>query len=220
MAAGLAVTAGAQGTQAGPSLRFTVFAAKPVTGLAYVARSKGAPQKLQFYPTARSPRYEYQGPMPLRLLDATTGEVVAEAVIPAGVRDALLLLTPVEAGKKGPGTSIRYQVAVLDDGTARHGVGGLAIINFSGLELSGTVNREKVALKPGLNPTLPVGRSAQVAFSTVFKGRNYRAYNATVSLQRNERALLILFPPFYPGALEVQARVLVDQPLTGPTTKK
>ena len=33
-----------------------------------------------------------------------------------------------------------------------------------------------------------------------------------VALERNERALLILFPPFYKGSLEVQSRLLVDQP--------
>ena len=193
------------------SVRFTVFSAQPIRDLSFVPRSNAAPQKVVFQPTARSVRYEFRGAGPLRFVDANSGDVVAEAVIPASMRDALLLFSPL-AEQAAAGGTLRYQVAVLDDGAARHGPGGLAIINLSGLALSGTVGAEKVALKAGLNPTLAVGRSTTVTLTTVFKGRTYRAYAATIALGRNERALLLLFPPFYPGALEVQARLLIDQP--------
>ena len=86
------------------------------------------------------------------------------------------------------------------------------MLNLSGLSLSGTVNNEKVTLKAGLNPTLTIGRSAKVTLNTTFKNKTYQSYASTVSLGRNERALLILLPPFYPGALEVQSRLLLDQP--------
>src|SRR5512145_1220650 len=92
-----AFAAGATAQPASQAVRFTVFAAKPISGLAYVPRPNAAPEKLQFYPTARSPRYEYRGAMPLRFVDATTAEVVAEAIVPPGMRDALLLLTPSES---------------------------------------------------------------------------------------------------------------------------
>jgi hypothetical protein len=161
-----------------------------------------------FYPTARSPLYEYRGPMPLLFLDPATGAVVAEAKIPPEIARPLLLFTPVEtpAGKSG----LRYRIAVLDDGAARHGPGGLAIVNLSGLALAGTVGKEKITLRAGLNPTLAVGRTTAVALRTVFKERSYQAYAGTVKLARDERALLLLLPPFYQGSLEVQSRLLVD----------
>ena len=193
------------------TVRFTVFSAKTISDVAYVPRPNAAAQKIQFYPTARSQRCEYRGLMPLRFVDPTSGNVIAEAVIPPTIRDALLLFTPTEPGATGAG-GLRYQIAVLDDGAGRHGPGGLAIINLSGLALSGTVNEEKIALKAGLNPTLAITRSAKVALTTTFKNRTYNAYNSTVTLGRNERALLILFPPFYKGALEVQSRLLIDRP--------
>jgi hypothetical protein len=204
-----------------PMVRFTVFSPKPITDLAFVPRAKAEPQKVQFYPTARSPRYEYRGAMPVRFTDGTTGAVVAEATIPSTISDALLLFTPVEGeGSANAGTSqksaMRYQIAVLDDGAARHGAGGLAIINLSGLTLSGTVNKENVTLKAGLNPTMPVGNSAKVTLHTALKGKPYRSYADTVQLGRNQRALLILFPPFYKGSLEVQSRLLIDQPPAAP----
>ena len=199
-------TASAQPTT--QAVRFTVFSAQPISGLAFAPRPNAAPAKLAFYPTARSPRYDYRGPMPLRFIDADTGTVVAEATIPIGLNDALLLFSPVEAAAG----KLRYQIAVLDDSATRHGPGGLAIINLSGLALSGTVNKETVTLAAGLNPTLAVGRSAKIALQTQFKSRTYQSYSATVALKPAERALLILFPPFYKGSLEVQSRLLLDQP--------
>lgn len=216
VAAGLLVVAGAVPLAAAEAaaplaVRFTVFAAQPVRDVAFVPRIQAAPQKLAFQPTARSVRYEYRGASPLRFVDASTGEVVAEAAIPPTIREAFLLFTPLEA-KNAAGRTLRYQIAVLDDGAARHAAGGLAIINLSGLTLSGTVGAEKVTLKAGLNPTLPIGRSAAVTLTTAFKGRTYRSYEKTVTLARHERALLLLFPPFNPGSLEVQSRLLLDQP--------
>lgn len=200
-------------------VHFTVFSPRPVTDVAYVPRANAAPQPVKFQPTARSVRYEYRGAMPLRFLDPDTREVVAEATIPAGLQDALLLFSPLPAGA-GAGGKLRYQVAVLDDGTARHGPGGLAVINLSGLSLSGTVNSQKVELRAGLNPTLAVGQSAKIRLTTVFKQKTYQSYAGTVTLGRNERALLILFPPFYEGALEVQSRLLVDRPASAAGGKK
>lgn len=209
-----AATASAQTSAGVQSVRFTVFSAKPIADVAYAPRPGAAPQKLAFYPTARSPRYEFRGAMPLRFMDSTSGDVVAEATIPSDMRDALLLFTPIEApaadAKKK--SSLRYQVAVLDDGVARHAAGGLAIINLSGLSLSGTVNKENVTLRAGLNPTMSVGRSAKITLRTTFNKRTYQSFAATVPLTARQRALLILFPPFYKGSLEVQSRVLVDEP--------
>ncbi len=193
------------------AVHFTVFSSRSVTDVAFVPRAKAAPQPLKFQPTARSPRYEYRGLMPLQFVDPETRAIVAEANIPAGIHDAMLLFSPIEAGASGSG-SLRYQVAVLDDSAARHGPGGLAIINLSGLALSGSINDLAITLQPGLNPTLLVGRTATIRLTTVFKKRTYQSYAGTVTLARNERALLILFPPFNKGALEVQSRLLLDQP--------
>lgn len=196
-----------------PVVRFTVFAAKPISDLVFSPRPGAAPVKVVFQPTARSTRYEYRGPMPLRFVSASSGAVVAEAAIPAGMGDALLLFAPVERSEGGKGDGpAKYQLAVLDDSVGRHKAGGLAIINLSGLALSGTVNQAAVALKAGLNPTLEVGRTAKISLSTVFKGKTYHSFTGAASLGRNERALLILYPPFYAGGLEVQSRLLIDQP--------
>lgn len=198
-------------------VRFTVFSVRPIADLAYAPRPGAAPKTLLLFPTARSPRYEYRGTMPLRFIDMTTGAVVAEARIPPDVRDVLLLFSPMEATPAAAEeTPLRYRIAVLDESAARHGAGGLVIINFSGLALSGTVGGEMVTLRAGLNPLVKVAGTTNLALRTTFKERSYHSYSGTVKLARSERALLILFPPFYPGSLEVQPRLLVDEPPIAP----
>lgn len=194
--------------------RITVFSSRPISDLVFVPRPAAPKQKLTFYPTARSPRYEFRSPMPLRFTDATTGAVVAEATIPPDIRDALLLFSPITPV---PASGVRYQISILDDGVLRHGPGGLSILNLSGLALSGTVGTEDVNLQAGLSPTLILKSSAKVVLRTSDKGRSYQAYAETISLKKSERALLILFPPFYKGSHEVQSRLLVDQPAAPPS---
>ncbi len=193
-------------------LRFTVFSSRAAAGLAYVPRTAQPAAPVVLYPTARSPRYEYRGPMPLRFTDAATKTVVAEATIPPAITDALLLLVPITPA---PSTGLRYQVYVLDDSAARQATGTLAIINFSGLALTGTLDGKTISVAAGLNAPLPVGRAAPITLRTAVKNRSLQAYAGTVELGKNERALLLLLPPFYSGSAEVQSRLLLDAPPAG-----
>ena len=59
--------------------------------------------------------------------------------------------------------------------------------------------------------TVTVGRTANIVLRTTFKQRSYQSYATTLQLSAKQRALLILFPPFYKGSLEVQSRMLVDE---------
>lgn len=202
-----------------PVVRFSVFAAKPPTELSYIPRPGVAPQKIAFQSTARSPRYEYRGAMPLRFGDTTVGATVAEAVIPPEMREALLLFLPTENAEAGAAPKgLRYKIAVLDDSAAARGPGGLAIINLSGRALAGTVGDKELELKSGYNAPLPAGAATKVALGTTEKGRFSPAYSSTVQLRRGERALLILLPPFYKGSMEVQSRLLIDDPAAAART--
>lgn len=203
----------------GPAIRFSVFAARLITDLAYVPRLGAAPLKLQFQPTARSSRYEYRGGMPLRFVDPANGVVAAEVTFPADLHDGLLLFSPGSGGTGAASAGavkappLRYQVAVLDDSAARHPSGALSILNLSGFSLNGAVGKRVVNLEAGLGPVISIGTAAAVvSFATEIKGRTYTAYRSTVQLKGRQRALLVLLPPFNPGGVEVQSRLLLDEP--------
>jgi hypothetical protein len=193
------------------TVHFTVFAARQIAGLAFLPSVRGAPQPIVFYPTARSPRYDYRGKMPLRFVDAKSKAVLAEATIPPDLHEVLLLFTPMEPGAT---TGLHYQVAIIDDNRAALSAGAVEILNLSGLDLVGTINRSAVVLKSGLNAPIPIGRTANIVLRTTSKNRSFRAYAGDVDLAADQRALLILFPPFYHGSLEVQSRLLLDVPRT------
>jgi len=129
--------------------------------------------------------------------------------VPPSISDALLLFVPLDPA---PATGLRYQVFVLDDSSARQAPGSLVVINFSGMELSGTIDGQAVKLTARLNPVQPIGRYRECALRTTVKGRSYQSYTGMIELKSTERALLLLFPPFYKGSAEVQSRLLIDSP--------
>lgn len=66
-------------------------------------------------------------------------------------------------------------------------------------------------LRNRANGPIPVGRTATVRLTSSIRNRVVQAYAGTVTLARDERALLVLFPPFHSGSAEVQARVVMDK---------
>jgi len=200
-----------------PEIRFRVFALRPLEGISHVSQAGAPLQRLDFYPTARSPEYVHRGAKPLEFFDSATGSVVGSASVPPDIRHALLIFDPLPPGDAGVG--LRYRIYVLDDGASRHAAAGLSLVNLSGLSLTGTLGDAAIAVRTGLNPQLRVGSTTGLELRTSYKNRSYRAFADTVSLPAGERALLILFPPFYPGSLEVQGRMLMDVPPVGPLVR-
>lgn len=194
-----------------PSVRFTAFAVDRIGDLSFVPQAGIAPRTLSFQPTARSRRHEYRGPMPLHFADTGTGEVVAAVDIPARMSDVFLLFLPRRANR-GEEQGLRYTIAVIDDAATAHRAGELTILNLSGLELHGTVNRNAVDVRAGLNRAIAVGRSAAILLRAELGRRSVQSYANTVLLEAGERALLILYPPHAVGSFEAQSRLLVDTP--------
>jgi hypothetical protein len=188
-------------------LNFTVFAAEPIKNLSYIPQPGGAQVALAFYPTARSPRYVFRGPSLLQFLDIDTSEVRAEVSVPSTVRTALFILSAVESTSSG---AVHFRVDVVDEDTSTHEPGTLLVLNFSGLELAGTLGRRPISLQPGFNGPMRVEGAAAITLRTPFRGRSYQAFAETIPLDRFSRGLLLLLPPYRPGSLEVQSRVLLD----------
>ncbi len=186
-------------------ITFTVFAAEPIEPVAYAPHPGAPPVPLVFFPTARSPRCLHAGPDTVRFYDSVTGDPVASVTVPPEIRTALFIFSVNDAT-----VSKRYRVQVVDDDLAQYPPGTLRILNLSGLQLTGMINRQPVTLREGLNRPLHAGTSASVILRTPFRDRSYQAYAETIPLGASGRALLLLLPPYRPGALEVQSRLLLD----------
>lgn len=190
-------------------VRFTVFSGATLNGLGYVVHQPHGPDiitPVTFYPMSRSPIYDYRGESPLEFVNISTRQTVASVVLPREIRTPLLVFI-TKAGVNG---ATAYDVIVVDDSLAAHGPHGVAILNLSGLVLTGTINKQNVQLTAGWNQPIEVRGSTKVQFRTEFKGRSYQSFADVIHVKEGERALLVFLPPFYKGALDVQCRVLLD----------
>ena len=177
--------------------------------LCYQAKTGAAPIRLQFYPTARSPEYAYDGPPSVKIYDTGTGAVAAEFDVPPRVRKLLVILTSESNPRPGAG---HYRVQVLDDSVKRGASGVRRILNLSGLELFGTMDRQSVVLQHGVNELPCEHQAVVVSLRTPYQGRTYQSFAETLPVDNSGRAWLILYPPYRPGSLEVQFRYLLDSP--------
>jgi hypothetical protein len=188
------------------TLRLTVFSPRPPGSAAFVAAPGQPPTRLRFYPLARSPRYEYRGPAVLRFIAPPDRAPLAEAEIPAGVANALIVLLPEEK------VAGRWRAIVLDDGDSRFRAGQLMMVDLSGLELEGTLNERPLKLGPGPNPPSPAPRTSQLVLRARSRGATYQALATDWNLAEGERALILLLPPLRAGTFAVQHRLLIDRP--------
>jgi len=162
-----------------------------------------------FYPTARSPGYNHHGPAPLKFFNVASGEVMAEVTLPSRVRALLLIFTPND----NPGSGVLpYRVQMVTDDVSAHATGTLKILNLTGMKLTGAINGRQVELVSGFNEPIRVDGTAVIELRTPFRNRSYQAYAETIAVGRAGRGLLVLLPPYRRGSLEVQSRVLVDDP--------
>jgi hypothetical protein len=189
-------------------IHFTVFAAQPLPGLAFLP-PKGAAQPMKFALSARSPRYTYAGPPPLKFIEVATGKEVAEAIVPAAVREALLVFS---AAPPGEPHGWRYEITVVDDSATQVAPGRFAILNLSGLKLTGTFDRTPIMVSDGMNPPAVFTHPATLTLFTLSHGVKVQSYSEVVRTPKSSRLLLVLFPPARKGALELQSRPLVDVP--------
>jgi hypothetical protein len=190
------------------SVRFTVFAVRPIDGLSYLSTT-GAKQPLKFNPASRSTHHTYNGASPVRFVDTATGTLVAEAAIPPDMRQPLLLFS--ELATPGP-RGLRYQISVLDDSAAKLSAGHLAILNLSGLKFTARLDQSEFTVAEGLSSPVPFKRETKLTLFTNVRGARVQSYADVIKPPKSARLLLILFPPARKGAVEVQTRALSDDP--------
>lgn len=212
---GAAIAVVAQVPEPQLALDFTVFSSDRIVDLGYLkpARVGSTTVPVQFFPTERSPRYQYRGPVPLEFVNVKTGQVVASVTPPLEMTHPLFIFSSRSGGEK-------FDIFVVDDSSAGMGPKGVTILNFSNMEHTGKLGKTSISVAKGLNPTIPLDGSSRIQLQTVFKGRPFASLDDNLGVTRGQRALLFLLPPFNKGALDVQYRILIDEPPDAEAKKK
>ena len=186
-------------------ISFTVYSQKRLRGV-FFRDSSGAEQELRFFSASRSRSYRTSASGFLqfyRKSDSDEVALIARVEVASLPATALLVFSPV-AQNGGP---TLYEIRALDDRVDAFPIQHLRILNVSGLDLRVHLADVPIPLPPG-SASPPIAVSAEVAIDvrTVAGKPAFREQH--FFLGNGERVLLVLFPPYLPGSVEVQPHFL------------
>lgn len=197
------------------NVRFGVFAE---TGEIVGSRPTG------FKTSGRSLRYQYKGPDPLVFFeekDAPTPDnpeavrrtPVGRVHLPPDVDEVLFFFTP---NRDDPEKGLKYSVTGIDIRDHKVPAGNFTIFNTLSIPFMGAVGKSEsrksgraLTVKPGINTPVDIYPRAEVLLALESESEGLmRVYEDTIHCDRNERVLLILFPPRFPGSLDVGGKLI------------
>ncbi len=144
-----------------------------------------------------------------------TRPIIAETIIPSGIKNPLLILTPNKEGMK-------YKALVIERDTADFPKGTFKLINFSSHPLRGKIGESAMKVKPwkmtSFQPSSGNSKRFQVTFQFQEENKEWRTF-ATTTWRRNpeKRALLCVYRSPDNGLMKIRSipikepSVVVDQ---------
>jgi hypothetical protein len=209
------------------TVQFTVFSRKRLDGLCYMPTKRSQPAKLRFFTQNKSERYRYTGSAEVafyaaedwaRYAQAGVAAVpcvkplprpVAVAVLPAGIREALLLFIPLPETRID---GIQFLVLPLDDDPARFPVGHIGVVNATGRPYAGQVGRKVLEIPQGGGGTVAATGPVDFRLACLDGGQWVAAGHHFVNVGPRTRVRLVLFPSTTATGVGPVIRALVDEP--------
>ncbi len=177
-----------------------------------------------FRTSGRSLQYEYQGPNPIVFFEEETAPTeadpeavrqtpVARASLAEDAKKLLFFFTP---NPDFPESGLKYNLIGIDIRKEVVPAGHITIFNTMPITFRGAVGKSKnrengktLNVLPGTNPPIDIQPRAQVLLVLESETEGFlRVYENTIDCGENERVLLILFPPRFPGSLNVGGRLI------------
>ena len=196
---------------------FTVYSLKRLKDLKFIHGDKQGASALEFFSSAKSKLYEYEGPNPIiffRETPAPTKEdpnavnrtKVAELTLPQEGGEFLFIFFPDYSSDNE-----KYQIYPLDDSKSELPNGSIRLFNATSFQLEGVFGQNKINLAPGPSEAyrLP-GNSMSLGLGIRYEGKFHMSYNGPLNLEANSRGLMMLYPPFVKGSAILQTRYLRD----------
>jgi hypothetical protein len=199
-------------------LQFTIFATGRLPDLVYQIAARPVPRfaPVMLFPSSRSPVYHYEGWDDLCLFEAGSRRLLARAEVPRSISRALLIVAPwPQAPPAGPS----HRVYVFDDSTTHLPPGTLGILNMSGFRLAGAWGAQPLDLEQGYRGPFPCHETVAVQLAVTVRSRRYQAFADRLSAGAGQRGILILLPPYRRGSVEIQYRLLLEEPQSAEPVK-
>ena len=196
---------------------FTVYSLKRLQGLKFIHGDRKGASALEFFSSARSRLYEYEGPNPIIFFRETPAPTiedpnavnrtkVAELTLPQEGGEFLFIFFPDYSSDKE-----KYQIYPLDDSKSELPTGSIRLFNATSFQLEGVFGRNKINLAPGPSEAYRVaGNSMSLGLGFRYEDKFHMSYNGPVNLETNSRGLFMIFPPFVKGSAILQTRYLRD----------
>ncbi|MGA0333494.1 MAG: hypothetical protein ACO3NW_06020 [Kiritimatiellia bacterium] len=181
-----------------------------------------------FRSSGRSLNYFYRGPEPIVFFEeepaptalnpeAVTRIPVATTRIPEGVENVLFLFT---INQDHPQNGLKYNLQWLDTSVENFKPGHVSIFNTLPIELNGVAGKDEkqklIKALPGLNPAINFYPQATLLLTLESKVEGHlRVYEDTITCNKEDTILLVLFPPRFPGSLSLGSKI-ISLPITPP----
>ena len=212
----------------GQEITFYISANTRILDLRYgVYDDEGGVEKslpLSFKTSGRSRAYDYKGPNPLVFFEeepapsvddplAVKRTPVAQLPIPAGVDEFLILFY---RNPQYPESGLKYRLRAVDVRADSIPAGYISIFNSTRQKLLGAIGEEVqpgdpgvLEVIPGINRPVPIHPKGSVKLAFEFKNEGWqRVYENTFECRSDERLLLVIFPPRFPGSADLGGKLI------------
>lgn len=196
--------------------KFTVYSLKRHQDLKFLHGDLKEASPLEFFSSARSPVYEYEGPNPIIIFRETPAPTtedpnavqrakVAEVSLPELGGEFLFIFFPDSSSRDRES----YRIYPLEDSKSELPVGSIRLFNATPYQLLGSFGRNKINLSPGPSQAYRMpGNSMSLGLGFNYADKFHMSYNGPVELENNSRGLFMIFPPFVKGSAILQTRFL------------
>ncbi|WOO41486.1 hypothetical protein [Rubellicoccus peritrichatus] len=191
---------------------------KPIHGKLFIQKD-GEYTPLNLNASNRTTKRYYTGPNPLIFYgkssnpDGTTQfKPIAEATIPKGVKQALLIF--MDEPEETSSTGNQYKVITLDDSESVFPRNSYRFMNWTGEKVAGKLGDRVFSLTPRSTETVMAKESERnlLPFQLVeLKDNTHsRIYSKTWHFQPNTRKLVILMPPQEGKMEKITTKIISD----------
>lgn len=175
-----------------------------------------------FRTSGRSLKYQYHGPDPIIFFEeepaptalnpqAVKRTTVAVSRLPENVEEVLFLFS---INHSYPEKGLKYDLQCVDTSEETITPGHVTIYNTLPIAFKGAAGKKDekgtvITATPGLNPPIDFHPQATLLLTLESKENGIlRVYEDTITCREEDRILLVLFPPRFPGSLNIGSKII------------